>query len=265
MIRREKFDLVVNLQPGSRSEIATELSGARTRVGYERKKMRRSCYTTALHHEWRGEYCVEEMLKPLRAVGIEAEVELPTIGLSDSDREAVRSYLDEDSRPLVVLHPGRDDTNKVWLDERFSELARALIERYGVRVAFVGTGSESEKVERIVDGVGHPCASFAGKLNLREVGALAAGAKLFIGIDSSPMHIASAVGTPTIALFGPSDPKVWNPPGEDHIVVFKDPAEPRECGEPHCPAGECLRMRNIHVEDILPAVEKLLSCSCKAV
>lgn len=263
MVRRERFDLAINLQPGFRSEMATEVSRAQTRVGYARTGMRKSCYTHTVLKQWSGEYRVKDILATLEAIGICAEMEMPRLGLSEADRVPVRSYLESDPRPLVVIHPGRDGTNKAWIEERFVELGRSLVDVYEARLAFLGDASEAVKAERIISEIGGSSESFAGKLSLREVGALIEGAQLFIGIDSSPLHIASAVGTPTIGLFGPSDAKIWNPPGEKHVVICKEPVEAHECGDPHCDCGECLRMKNIFVEDILPAVDRFIPRLCK--
>lgn len=254
LVTSKEFDLVINLQPGIRGENVSRWSYAQTRVGYERHGLRDSTYTVTVPEDWKPPYRAAHMLNTLRAIGIDEPVELPKIGLSKENREVVLSHIGADPRPIVVLHPGRQNTNKAWVFDRFSELGRELISRYGVRLAFIGAASEKAQTEEIISGIGGPCLSLAGELNLKEVGALIEVSRLFIGVDSCPLHIASAVGTPTVCLFGPSEPRIWNPPGEKHVVIRKQ-IGPEPCGEPHCGPSQSKCLAGITAADVLSAVE----------
>jgi ADP-heptose:LPS heptosyltransferase len=104
-----------------------------------------------------------------------------------------------------------------------------------------------------------PCINLAGQLNLRELAGLLKGAAVCVVNDSSPMHIAAAVGTPTIALFGLTDPIRWAPRGIGHCVISRDcPCRPyghrREC-----PEGDNWCMRKISVDKVYEAVEHVMS------
>jgi heptosyltransferase III len=99
----------------------------------------------------------------------------------------------------------------------------------------------------------------SGRLSLRELAALTAQARLFVGVDSAPMHIAAAMGTPTVALFGPSGDKEWGPWNVAHRVVTAD-FSCRPCGLDGCGGGkvsECLT--TLPVDKVLAACDELLS------
>jgi ADP-heptose:LPS heptosyltransferase len=256
--RMRKFDLAINLQPGKRSEVVTRWTGAKCRVGFERSGQNESDYTVKVKDIWDERYRADQMLDTIRAVGIEAEVELPAIGLSEEDRRSVRAYADGIEGPLVVMHAPSSMPEKLWPRERFAELADTLVSRYGARIAYTGSKSESEYVDSIISMMHSPCVSVAGKLNLRQLAALIERADLLIGVDSCPTHIASAVGTPSITLFGPSPPEVWNPPGGLHVAIRKLPGD-CDCRPPHCNPRDSRCMENIGADDVLTHVEKILS------
>jgi heptosyltransferase-3 len=100
----------------------------------------------------------------------------------------------------------------------------------------------------------------AGQLSLRELAALTARARLFVGVDSAPMHIAAAMGTPVVALFGPSGDLEWGPWGVAHRIVASDRHPCRPCGNDGCGGGkvsECLT--TLSVERVQAAVNEMLA------
>ena len=257
-VRQQRFDLVFNLQPGDRGGLVAWWSGARCRVGYDRPGERTFFYNVKAPYNPGARYRVEHVLDALRAVGIEAEAEPPSIGLTEADRAAASAFLDG-HHPVVVLHPGRPHTRKTWQDERFVELADGLASRHGARIIFAGAPPEADRVQRIAAAMRHPSVSVAGKLNLKELAALIERADLFIGIDSAPLHLAAAVGTPSVAMFGFSNPVEWNPPGAEHIAIHKPRAEHPCCPPKCCEVGQSPCMKNISVADVVDAAEPLLS------
>ncbi|MBV9864318.1 MAG: putative lipopolysaccharide heptosyltransferase III [Abitibacteriaceae bacterium] len=268
-MRQQHFDIAINLHPGQRGALTAWLSGARRRVGYDRPQDKLENALTNIKVPYRlataqpREYRVEYLLDTVRALGIEAKATLPSMGLSYEDRAFATSYLkslafDRDG-PLIVLHPGRPSTRKTWPDGRFTQLADALSQRFAARIIWLGAPAEVERVKRIAGAMTHTSASVAGQANLKQLAAIIEQADLFIGIDSGPMHIASAVGTPTVALFAFADPNEWNPPGATHIAIHKPlpdhPCDPPQC----CEVGKSLCMANIYVNDVLAAAERLLN------
>ena len=160
----------------------------------------------------------------------------------------------------IQFHPTSRWLFKAWTEEANAELIRRLA-RDGHRVVITGAPDAREKsiVGRIVAQAAVPVTDLCGQLTLREMGALAARARLFFGVDSAPMHIAAAMGTPVVALFGPSNEHEWGPWKVPHrLVTSAHPCRP--CGNDGCGGGkvsECLT--RLPVERVHSAINELLA------
>jgi len=103
----------------------------------------------------------------------------------------------------------------------------------------------------------HPAISVAGETSILQLAALLKRCRLFVGNDNGPMHIAAAVGTPVVALFGPTDPAEWGPWGEGHVVLYKG-LDCRECWRRSaCWRGEGNCLRQITVDEAMTAVRRV--------
>lgn len=178
-----------------------------------------------------------------RALGIEEPADDP-FGMEffppDVDRTRVTERLVEEidwlgNTPLVLLHPGggdnpvRPDLRKRWPVERFALLGNHLIRRCGARVLLVGAKEDRPLAEAVAGLMTAPAPNLAGRLSLGELGALCEVADLYAGNDAGPTHIAVAVGCPTLAIFGPSDPAVSAPyTVKNRLTVLK----PEKATEP---------------------------------
>lgn len=165
-------------------------------------------------------------------------------------------------RTFIHIHPTSRWLFKTWTEEANSELIRRLV-RDGHSVVITGAPDAREKaiVGRIVGDARVPVTDFSGQLTLRELAALAGRARLFFGVDSAPMHIAAAMRTPVVALFGPSGEKQWGPWHVPHrVVTSSHPCRP--CGNDGCGGGkvsECLT--ELPVERVHAAMNELLTQS----
>lgn len=152
---------------------------------------------------------------------------------ADADRTAVTQRLIDDldwlgDVPLVVMHPGGgagsvyEDPLKRWPSERFVLLANHLMRQHKARILLVGSAHDQELAAAIAGMTSPRCANWAGRITLGELGALGEMASLYIGNDTGPTHIAAAVGCPTLAIFGPSNPAVSAPysPAEGRVVTL---------------------------------------------
>jgi heptosyltransferase-3 len=150
---------------------------------------------------------------------------------------------------------------KAWSDERNAELLRAL-HRDGHRVVITAAPGTREKaiVARILELAPGTAVDLSGLFSLRELAALTERAKLFIGVDSAPMHIAAAMQTPVVALFGPSGEHQWRPWQVAHRIVASADHPCRPCGNDGCGGGkvsECLT--TLPVARVLSAANELLA------
>jgi len=165
------------------------------------------------------------------------------------------------ARSFIHFHPGSRWQFKCWPPERAAALVDALVRR-GERIALSAAPDERELelIAEIRKRASAPIADFSGKLTLKQLAALSARAKLFIGVDSAPMHIAAAMQTPVVALFGPSGELEWGPWRVPHRIVASGEHPCRPCGNDGCGGGkvsECLT--RLPVEAALSAVDSLLA------
>jgi ADP-heptose:LPS heptosyltransferase len=135
-----------------------------------------------------------------------------------------------DSAPRVVMHAGCSSavSKKRWPLRRFAEVAATLVERAGARIFLVGGGTEAALARELARRVGPAAVSLAGKLSVRQTLALMEACQLFVGNDSGPLHMATAVGTPVVGIYGATDPIVFGPcaPADRAMVVQPPSIEP---------------------------------------
>ncbi len=221
LLRRLHFDWVIDLFGNPRSALLTYLSGARVRVGLERKGRGR-LYTHRIRDDGKPKSAVEFHLQFLRALGIAPASHRPELFLSEQELTDAGAMVSTD-RPLVVLHPGASWPAKRWLPKRFAQLAGDLQSRHGVSVVLTGGPNEDALLDDVRKRISPPPEVFRG-LPLRQLAALYARAAAVVSNDAGPMHIAASLGTPTIGLFGPGEEQIWFPydSGEGHRALRKD-------------------------------------------
>lgn len=162
--------------------------------------------------------------------------------------------------PFVAIHPGSRLPLKMWFPERYAALCDALASGCGLPAVVLGAPEERQLTDRVAQSVSSKIVNLAGALNLRELAGVLSRATLFVCNDSSPMHIAAAMKTPTVALFGPSKSVETSPYGPLSRVVEKDypcrfTCDESTCGNSAKPHG-C--MRDISLDDVLRAAQELL-------
>lgn len=124
-------------------------------------------------------------------------------------------------QPLVVIHPGAGTTVKRWTEEQWSSVGDALAGQLDATVVLTGTEREQPLIQEIAVRLSVPFYPLAGDTSVRQLAALYQRAKIVLGPDSGPLHLAAAVGTPTVTLFGPADPVEFGPwgPRDRHLVL----------------------------------------------
>jgi lipopolysaccharide heptosyltransferase II len=151
--------------------------------------------------------------------------------LSAQDREFAARYLAEqgvgDDDRLVCIHPGAGAPVKLWRNEGWAWVADALVKEYGVKVILTGSASEEPLVQAIAERMANQPIVAAGQTTLGQLATLMARCRLVLGVDSGPLHLAVAVGTPTVHLYGPVDSRTFGPWGDParHVVLTSD----RDC------------------------------------
>lgn len=160
---------------------------------------------------------------------------------------------------IVGIHPGGRLGLKCWFDHGYAQVADWIATRTGAKIVFTGSEGERALIENIRVKMGNPAINLSGKINLRLLASLIERFNLFICNDSAPLHIASVMKTPTVAIFGPSKSKETGPYGNLHRVVEKNFPCRYQCDENSCHHERfhaC--MKDITAEDILEAVASLI-------
>jgi ADP-heptose:LPS heptosyltransferase len=212
-------------------------------------------------------HLTDHLLKELHKYGLPISVRNPRLYLTSKDKDWGRSFFrikgltDEERSKVIVLHPGSGSKKKVWAVERFLELVRYFQRHSGSRILIVLGPAESGEVQKAFEGMewdmGSAAPIIAKGLSLLGLASVMEGCGLFIGNDSGITHMAAALGLATIALFGPTDHKIWAPRGERVVVVRKE-ISCSPCSQEkfvQCQDLECLR--GIAIEDVLKALVAL--------
>jgi ADP-heptose:LPS heptosyltransferase len=197
-MRTEHFDLAVQLQGGGRhSNPFVCRLGARVTAGSQAPNappLDRTVPYTGHQHE------IHRFLEVAGLVGATPVTLEPRLQVTAADRAEAAAALAEDGRPLVILHPGANDSRRRWPVERLAVVGSELA-RKGARLAVIGTAAEQPLADRLLDGLDGDAADLAGRLGLGGLAGLLERAILLVGNDSGPRHLAAAVGTATVAVY----------------------------------------------------------------
>jgi predicted lipopolysaccharide heptosyltransferase III len=226
----QHFELVLNLHGGPTS-LMYSLMARGPHFGFEQFQYAR-LYRGLLPPPERDVHSVEATMSAFQWMGVKrADAPPLRYEVHPSESERMRTTFSNLAGPYAVLHPGAVMETKRWEASRFSQLARALQDMGLAIVLTSGPGEESIAAEVARD-VPSPKLLFG--LAIPELAELLRGAALYAGNDSGPMHLAAAVGTPVVALWGSSNSRRWRPWGVNHAVV----QNPFECNP--CPGYRCL-------------------------
>lgn len=254
-IRKNNYDLGINIHGSWRSAIILRLINPTYTIGYGKKGQLFLNRRLAQPH---NQHMVDVYLNLLKEMNLRAEPSLPYLELKKSvqdeiDKKLIQWGINPEEK-LIALNAGGTWPTKRWTVNGFAQLADILNRKYG-KVIFVGSAGDLSLVEAIVDLMETKPVIATGKTTLPELAALLARCDLVISNDSGPVHVAAAVGTPTITIFGPSDDLKYRPLGENHKIV-KTTIECRPCGKHQCPLSHHRCMTEIKVDDIIDEIDK---------
>jgi heptosyltransferase-3 len=211
-------------------------------------------------------HTVETNLDALRRVGLypeESEKRLVMVPGAEAEArvDSLLARAGLGARGFVHLHPTSRWLFKTWTEAQTAELMRRLAHDGHANVVTCAPDAREKAIlARTLEEAQVPVTDLSGQLTLRELAALTARARLFVGVDSAPMHIAAAMGTPVVALFGPSGERQWGPWRVTHRVVASPEYPCRPCGNDGCGGGkvsECLT--RLPVDRVHAAVNDVLA------
>lgn len=254
-LRREHYDLAIELRGDFRDIVFTTLSGARLTVG----------------NGWRGggflldndvpvdrdAHRVDFALGIVGALGAKRVSDGPRLYLSAADRAFARQLLHDVAGPRIVLHLGAGFPSKCLPATTFAAVADGLHRTRNAHFVVIGGPDEQPLCADLAARTSAPLQNLVGHANLRQTAAIIEASDLFIGNDSGPMHLAAAVGTPIVTFFGPSEPHKYRPYTDRHELL-EEPLPCRPCDHIHCIHREYLCMTTIPAGAVQLAAQRLL-------
>lgn len=196
----------------------------------------------------------------------------PEIFIDNDTRKRVEKELEkrlDPLNPLITIHTGAGWAAKEWDEENFSRLIEKILNELRYNILIVGDVSESERVNHILNHIERVQKTALNNLflplSLKGTAEIIRRSDVFIGSDSVPLHIAGAMDTPSVALFGPTNPSFSNPKGEKHIVIYhrlfcSAPDNHQFCSRDagkSCPTIDC--MKGIKVDEVIDKIEMLIN------
>ena len=243
-LRAEHYDVVLDLQGNSKSGFFTLFSGARRRYGFDRAAVREwpnLLATTDKVALGEAEHHISERSLAVARGAFPDGEEAPAAGplpVAEEEKRKISEMLRSrglGARPLVVFHYGTTWSTKLWSLENWQELARRVGERESADLVLTWGNDEEKRAAETIAAASSDRAFIWPRGTLRELTALLARADLVVGGDTGPIHIAAAVGTPTVSLFRVTDASRNGPRGETHLRL----QAPLECSP--CLRKECER------------------------
>ncbi|CAM4141581.1 lipopolysaccharide core heptosyltransferase RfaQ [Pluralibacter gergoviae] len=263
VLRKNKYDLIVNLADQWMVAILVRLLNVPVKLSQSFRHRQSAFWKNSftLLAPLEGGNVVESNLSVLAPLRPKTLVARTTMSYPAAAQARVRGLLDDAGvgQRYVVIQPTARQIFKCWNNEKFSEVIDALHER-GLQVVLTsGPGADDLAcVNAIAGGCRRaPVTALAGKLTFPELGALIAGARLFIGVDSAPAHIAAAVDTPLVSLFGATDHRFWRPWSQKMIQFWAGDYRPMPAREQR--DRNEMYLSAIPASDVIAAVDKLLA------
>lgn len=270
-LRRRKFDLTIDFQRKFRTSLLAYLSGAKYRVGYHQPC---GALCAVRVPDRVNKHAIDRNFDLLAAIGVHTDEREMELFLSDADRENAKQILAAaqiDSQKLKVgLFPGAGWKHREWLPERFAAIGDLAYESFGAQTLIFGGANEKDLVDKVAGYMTCAPIRLAGNLRIRQLAALIEKCDVFVTNDTGPMHIAAAMKTPTVALFGPGNHIKFQPIGLTphfspvlecgvglHTTIRHDvPCSPCKQFTDRCQDNICMKL--ITVEEVWSAVRRRL-------
>lgn len=254
-LRKRKYDLVIDFHGLFKSSIMVFLSRGKRKLGYDSLQELSGLFLNEKIPEDMKKHAVERYLDFLRYLGAKTDSAQFVLPSGQEAQVKVQNMLlkyNLEDKKFIAISPVALWETKLWNNEKFARLADLINDKLQVKVVF--TGGEKEPIEEITSSMTTEKINLGGQTSLSELACLYKKAKIVISTDSGPMHLAAAVGTPVIALFGPTDPARTGPYGRGNTVI-RTQLSCSPCFLKKCTTRKC--MEDISVEQVFAVVENI--------
>jgi len=258
-LRDTRYDLILDFQALLKSGVLIGLARGKQKIGYDK----------GMEHQEHSYIFLNERIKPvdmevhaltrgmilLEAIGIRSSEVEYNIYISDQDRDIANDLLMhcgiKTPELLVAINPMAKWETKLWDNLKFASLTDRLIKQANADVIFTGGQEDSKAIEDIILNMKARAANLAGRTGLKTLAALYEKTSTVVSTDTGPMHLAAAIGTPVVALFGPTAPWRTGPFGLGHKIIRAN-LECSPCFKRQCDTINC--MKQITVDQVFDAV-----------
>jgi ADP-heptose:LPS heptosyltransferase len=249
-----RFDIAIDLFGNPRSALLTFLSGARRRIGGHFRG-RHHLYTDTIKDDRKVKTAIQFHLGYLDPLGIRYQTIDPYIRITAEEERWARLYLKKRgyklNQKIIGIHPGATWPAKKWFADRFAVLANRLALNPQLQILFTMGPDEESLMESVIKSCNFSIVQ-PKVLTLRQMAAVLKVIDVFVSNDCGPMHVAPAVGTRTVGIFGPGEPDIWFPYDgkKGHRLVYKR-IDCSRCHRDFCEKLDC--MKAITVRDVFEA------------
>lgn len=255
VLRAARYDVALDVQGLVKSAVVARLSGARRVIGFDTASLRepsaRWLYSEQVQPP-AGRHVVARSLGVLRALGLEGGAwEFPL--RETTPAPAVRAIIERQSGPFALLVPGAAWPNKRWPADRFGQLALVMAERFGLAPLVLWGPGEEDLAAAVVTASGGRAVA-APETTIGDLAALMRAARVIVAGDTGPLHLAAAVGTPVVGIYGPTDPARNGPWSADDECVSRRGV--CECYHKRTCVAARWCLLDISVEEMASAVER---------
>lgn len=263
-LRQGRYDLVVDLQGLLKSAVMVLCAGAPFRVGLaDGREGSGRALTHVVPLPPGPLHAVDRYLEAARFLGANPLAKAFVFPLRPDDGARAEALLVEagagPDMPVIALNPQARWPTKLWGEEQFARVGEMLADRHGARIMIIGSSSDLPVARRVANRMNPAPFVATGRTDLKVLIALLKRIDLLVTVDSGPMHLAAAVGTPLVALFGPTDPRLIGPYGGDGVVL-RVPLPCSPCSKRRCRIEtDRLCMQSISVQEVVEAASAALA------
>ena len=263
-LRDTEYDLIIDFQGLLKSAVLISLARGKRKTGFD-KGMEHMEHSYIFLNERippvnMDNHALLRNLMLINTLGVKSKEIEYKIPVSDHTRNITGELLErhgiKGSGLLVAINPVAKWETKLWDNRKFALLADRLIEKYKASIIFTGSQSDKSTIKNIMSFMSKKAVNLAGETTLKTLAVLYEKTKFLISTDTGPMHMAAAVGTPVIALFGPTAPWRTGPFGSEHKILRSN-LKCSPCFKRQCNTTDC--MKQISVEQALDAANSILS------
>jgi predicted lipopolysaccharide heptosyltransferase III len=244
-LRRVRSTLAIEVRTGTRGAVIARLSGANTRIARyanDGTLWRNRLFTHLVKPTRENiQYAAQHSLNIMAPFGLSHKDPRPKISVPEYRRKSAaalfRAARIPRERPLVGVHPFSLWQYKEWRPSEMALLLDRIQAEYPCHIVVTGAPNERERAEDLIGRCDRKPYNLAGETSIGELPAVLAACSLFMGVDTAALHMAAAVGIPTVGIFGPSSWTNWAPRGNEHLIIKKGlPCQP--CSQKGCDGFE---------------------------